>query len=170
VLLALGATAFWAIRRRRRGQQYWDTRVELDRCLFNSSQDKTDTYIIGGFLPHLAVPRFLTQPVGGFINNILRGLLRINYELSTKYYINSAHSAPAQKYLFPLLDKCALKLSHFNLWRFSRKGSGSTQSFWSKRNAAYSYLFLSAEPSFQLGRQLQRCFYTEAETMLNSFF
>ncbi len=51
--------------------------MELDRCLFNSSQDKTDTYITGGFLPHLAVPRFLTQPDGGFINNILRKLLRI---------------------------------------------------------------------------------------------
>ena len=24
--------------------------MELDRCLFNSSQDKTDTYITGGFL------------------------------------------------------------------------------------------------------------------------
>ncbi len=37
---------------------YWDTRVELDRCLFNSSQDKTDYNIIGGFLLHLAIPRF----------------------------------------------------------------------------------------------------------------
>ncbi len=28
-------------------------------------------------------PDFLTPPVGGFINNILRGLLRMNYELCT---------------------------------------------------------------------------------------
>jgi hypothetical protein len=28
-------------------------------------------------------PDFLTPPVGGFINNVLGGLLRINYELCT---------------------------------------------------------------------------------------
>ncbi len=62
-------------------------RVELEycRCLFNSSQHWTDYNIIGGFLPHLAIPRFSYPTVGGFINNILRGLLRINYELYTYY-------------------------------------------------------------------------------------
>ncbi len=31
-------------------------------------------------------PDFFTPPVGGFINNILRGLLGINYELYCTYY------------------------------------------------------------------------------------
>jgi hypothetical protein len=29
-----------------------------NRCLFNSSQLWTDTYITGGFLTHLAIPQF----------------------------------------------------------------------------------------------------------------
>ncbi len=37
-------------------------RVELDRCLFNSSQHWTDTYVTGGFCPHIRLGGFL--PVG----------------------------------------------------------------------------------------------------------
>ncbi len=32
----------------------------------------------GGFSPHFNIP--CTQPVGGFINIVLRGLLRLNYD------------------------------------------------------------------------------------------
>ena len=125
--------------------------MELDRCLFNSSQDKTDTYIIGGFLPHLAVPRFLTQPVGGFINNILRGLLRINYELCT--YNAALHRTPLSKGVGDagagrggqILRPTSLRRSRRQIppnhcaghlarrWRRQELSTGSTNSLWLRR-------------------------------------
>ncbi len=47
----------------RRGKDYYYYIIETqkwswNRCLFNSSQHWTDSYITGGFLPHLAIPRF----------------------------------------------------------------------------------------------------------------
>ncbi len=107
-----------------KSRHYWDTGVELDRCLFNSSQDKTDTYITGGFLPHLAVPRFLTQPVGGFINNILRGLLRINYELCT---YNAALHNTFLKECFTYRSWTASAWRTRTIWRSTRWWPGLPQ-------------------------------------------
>jgi hypothetical protein len=76
--------------------------VELDMCLFNSSQHWTDTYISEDFFLTSQFPDFRTPPVGGFINNILRGLLRINYELCT-YIMPLSRSFNFDRFI-PCLD------------------------------------------------------------------
>jgi hypothetical protein len=56
---------------------YWDTGVELDASLFHSSQHWTDTYITGGFSPHIRSGGFLPIIPPRLNTTILRGLSTI---------------------------------------------------------------------------------------------
>jgi hypothetical protein len=59
-------------------------------CLYSTARKTQLTLIhLEDFLHTLLFPDILPQPVGGFINNILRGLLlrnKLNYDVSTNIY------------------------------------------------------------------------------------